>query len=330
MITLGVILLVLGAVALALSARWRRGASAAQPTGPADGADTGAGGDGRPVGRWATRTATGPSPTTAGWLAAGGATLVVLGVVAAVSSCVIQVPTKEFGVVTSFGRPVRTLSNGLHLKAPWERVVTIDAAIQTDNHTSDGHSCINVRIAHQATACVDTSIRWRIKDSATDSLYQNYRDFANIRDSLVTRDLNAALNAAFEDYDPLSVDDNGNATTPPLATLSAQVTQAMQQQIGTQIDVLSVIIPVVNFDANTQGKVNALLAQVAQTRIAQQAIKTSQAQAQANKVLAGSVSKDPNVLVSKCLDLVETGKVTLPAGFSCWPSGSSAVVVPSK
>jgi hypothetical protein len=94
--------------------------------------------------------------------------------------------------------------------------------------------------------------------------------------------------------------------------------------------VLSVIIPVVNFDANTQGKVNALLAQVAQTRIAQQAIKTSQAQAQANKVLAGSVSKDPNVLVSKCLDLVETGKVTLPAGFSCWPSGSSAVVVPSK
>lgn len=260
----------------------------------------------------------------------GGAALTAIGVAVLVHTMVIVVPTKEFGVVTAFGRPVRTLPNGIHVKAPWEKVVTIDAAIQTDNHTSDAKNCINVRIAHQATACVDTSIRWRIKDSATDGLYQNYRDFENIRDSLVTRDLNASLNGAFEDYDPLAVDANGNATTPPLAELSTKVTQTMQDQIGSQIDVLSVIIPVVNFDQNTQGKVNALLAQVAQTRIAQQAVKTSEAQAQANKVLAGSVSKDPNVLVSKCLDIVETGKVTLPAGFSCWPSsGSTAVVVPS-
>ncbi len=260
----------------------------------------------------------------------GGAALTAIGVATLVHTMVIIVPTKEFGVVTAFGRPVRTLPNGIHVKAPWEKVVTIDAAIQTDNHTSDAKNCINVRIAHQATACVDTSIRWRIKDSATDGLYQNYRDFENIRDSLVTRDLNASLNAAFEDYDPLAVDANGNATTPPLADLSTTVTRTMQDQIGAQIDVLSVIIPVVNFDQNTQAKVNALLAQVAQTRIAQQAVKTSEAQAQANKVLAGSVSKDPNVLVSKCLDIVETGKVTLPAGFSCWPSsGSSAVVVPS-
>jgi regulator of protease activity HflC (stomatin/prohibitin superfamily) len=308
MITLAIVLLVLGVAAVVFSARRRRAVRAgARSEAPTSGL---------------------PSASTAAGI--GGVVLVVLGVAAAVGTCITMVPTKEFGVVTAFGRPVRTLSNGLHAKLPWEKVVTIDAAIQTDNHTSDAHSCINVRIAHQATACVDTSIRWRIKDSATDGLYQDYRDFHNIRDSLVTRDLNAALNAAFEDYDPLSVDDNGNATTPPLADLSAEVTTAMQRQIGSQIDVLSVIIPVVNFDNNTQGKVNALLAQVAQTRIAQQGIKTSQAQAQANKVLAGSVSKDPNVLVSKCLDLVESGKAALPAGFSCWPASASAVVVPSK
>lgn len=261
-------------------------------------------------------------------LVLSGGLLALVGVVALGATIVTVVPTKEFGVVTAFGRPVRTLPNGLHLKAPWEKVVTIDAAIQTDNHTTQSKNCINVRIAHQATACVDTSIRWRIKDSATDALYQNYRDFENIRDSLVTRDLNAALNAVFEDYDPLAVDANGNATTPPLVELSGKVTAAMQAEIGTQIDVLSVIIPVVNFDQNTQGKVNALLAQVAQTRIAQQAIKTAESQARANKVLAGSVSRDPNVLVSKCLDMVETGKVSLPAGFSCWPASGSAVVVP--
>ena len=72
-----------------------------------------------------------------------------------------------------------------------------------------------------------------------------------------------------------------------------------------------------------------LLAQVAQTRIAEQGVKTAEQQEKANEALAKSVSKDPNVLVSKCLDMVEGGKVTLPAGFSCWPSSGSAVVVPA-
>lgn len=128
-----------------------------------------------------------------------------------VAASLVQVPTKEFGVVTTFGRPVRTLSNGLHWIAPWQKVTHIDAAIQTDNHTTDKHGCIKVRIAHQATACVDTSIRWRIQDGAANALFQDYRDFANIRDSLVTRDLNAALNKVFENFDPLLVDKEGNA-----------------------------------------------------------------------------------------------------------------------
>lgn len=256
----------------------------------------------------------------------------VIAVIIAVFACTVQVGTKELGIVTTYGKPVGTLANGLHFKAPWQKVNELDAAIQTDNHTSDNKNqgCINVRIAHQATACVDASIRWRLKPSAADALYQDYRGFENIRDSLVTRDLNATLNGQFEDYDPLSVDDNGNATTPTLASLSTKVTAAMQKQIGKQIEVLSVIIPVVNFDQNTQSKVNSLLAQVAQTRIAQQSVKTSEQQALANKTLAASVSKDPNVLVSKCLDMVETGKVNLPAGWSCWPGNGSAVVVPSK
>ncbi len=320
--TFGIIVLLLGILVLVLGLRARR-----TPKPPSSGEHAGKVDSG--PGSAATR---GASQLLGGGRLAivAGVALALLGIWTVGRSLVTVVPTKEFGVVTSFGRPVRTLSNGIHVKAPWEKVVTIDAAIQTDNHTSDSKNCINVRIAHQATACVDASIRWRIKDSATDGLYQNYRDFENIRDSLVTRDLNASLNAAFEDYDPLAVDANGNATTPPLADLSTRVTSAMQDQIGAQIEVLSVIIPVVNFDQNTQSKVNALLAQVAQTRIAQQAIKTSEAQAQANRVLASSVSKDPNVLVSKCLDIVESGKVTLPAGFSCWPAnGSGAVVVPS-
>lgn len=277
----------------------------------------------------AKRSGTGSSTVRLAY-AGGGVVAVLIAAAVGISSCVVQVPTKEFGVVTTYGRPSGVYSNGLHLKAPWQQVTNIDAAIQTDSYEKDSKdgSCVQVRIAHQATACVDVSIRWRIRQGATENLYQNYRQFSNIRDSLIVRELRAALNSVMEAYDPLSVDENGNASTPALSKVSADVQSAMVKEIGDQVEVLSVIVPVVNFDQNTQAKVNALLAQVAQTRIAQQSVKTAQQQADANKTLAASVSKDPNVLVSKCLDLLESGKFTPPAGFSCWPSSGSAVVVP--
>ena len=259
------------------------------------------------------------------WPVFAALTLVVL-----LASMLVMVPTKEIGVVTTFGRPTGSMGNGLHVKAPWQNVTNMDAAIQTDSHTLDKRDCINVRIAHQATACVDASIRWRIKPQASDNLFQNYREFNSIRSSLVERQLSASLNKEFATYDALAVDDKGNPTAPSLDKIGQNVTQDMRQQIGDQIEVLSVIVPVIKLDDNTQSKANALLAQVAQTRIAEQGVKTSEQQAKSNKALAESVSKDPNVLVSKCLDIVESGKVTLPAGFSCWPGNANgSVVVPS-
>lgn len=250
-----------------------------------------------------------------------------------VSSCLTQVSTKEFGVKTSFGRPVGSLTNGLHLKAPWEKVTEIDAAIQTDSHVQgEPGGCISVRIAHQIVACADVSIRWRIQDGAADALFQNYRDFDNIRASLVTRELSASLNKAFEDYDPLAVDEKGNSTAPALSELSSGVARQMAAEIGSQITVLSVIVPVLHFDTNTQGRINALQAQIAQTRIADQSIQTATAQALANAKLSASVAKDPNVLVNKCYDLVSemiAKGQPVPVGFSCWPASQSAVVVPT-
>lgn len=247
-------------------------------------------------------------------------------------SVVVIVPTREVGIELTFAKPTGTLGNGLHVKAPWQHVETMDAAIQTDSHVKDGDlNCVTTRIAHQAVACVDVSIRWRIVEDQAGALFQNYRTFDNVRDSLVTRDLNAAINASMETYDVLSVNNQGQSTAEQLSDVAAAVKEQLSAQIGDQIDVLSVIIPVVHFDTSTQERVNALQAQIAQTRIAEQAEQTAKAQASANRALAASVSSDPNVLVSKCLDLLNeaiTKAYALPAGFSCW-SGSGAVVVPS-
>jgi regulator of protease activity HflC (stomatin/prohibitin superfamily) len=246
------------------------------------------------------------------------------------------VSTKNVGVVTEFGRPVGTLDNGFHVVAPWQKVTELDGAIQTDSHAGNGKDdtspCTSVRIAHQSVACVDNSIRWRIKQGAADRLFRDYKDFANIRDSLVTRELGSALNTTFKDYDPLATDDKGNTTSPSQDFLSAQVTKLLQAQIGEDIEVLNVIVPIVHFDDQTQGRINALQAEVANTRIAKQRQQTADAEAEANRKLADSVSKDPNVLVSKCFDTLAEmvkQKQPVPPGYSCWPGSQSALVVPS-
>lgn len=252
------------------------------------------------------------------------------------STCIVK--TKEIGIVTSFGRPLYPLNNGFHFKRPGTNVTELDGAIQTDSHlksngTKAGAYCVRVRLANQSIGCSDVSIKWRIREGAATSLFKNYRDFPNIKDSLVTRELTSALNKAASDYNPLSVDDQGNIKSKAGKNLSGTVTKLMKSEVGSQIEVLNVFIPITHFSKATQARLDALQTQIAQTRIAEQAEKTATAQAAANNKLSASVSNDPYVLVSKCFDLLNerTAKgYSIPTGFSCWPGGSSAIVVPSK
>ena len=85
----------------------------------------------------------------------------------------IQVPWQVFAVmllvvVTTFGRPSGTLSNGLHVKAPWQSVTAMNGTIQIDNHTGD--AATTVRLGNNSTAFVDNSVRWRIQPAAAEKL----------------------------------------------------------------------------------------------------------------------------------------------------------------
>nr|WP_051574321.1 hypothetical protein [Mycobacterium sp. URHB0044] len=70
-----------------------------------------------------------------------------------------------------------------------------------------------VRLGNNSTANVDNSVRWRIQPAAADELYLDYRDFENVRDNLVTRELRA--------------------------------------KVGGQIEIINVIVPLVNYDSAT-------------------------------------------------------------------------------
>ncbi|WP_234713568.1 SPFH domain-containing protein [Mycolicibacterium conceptionense] len=257
----------------------------------------------------------------------GGIAVFGLGILIVLFCSVTQVSTKSIGVVTTFGKPSRYLSNGLHLIAPWQDVTELDGAIQTDPHVDEGDKkgAISARLGNNSTARVDTTVVWRIKPEAAPGLYQDYRDQEKIRENLVTRELTAALNDTLASYNPLTLTDEGDGA---VNGKNAQIVlEKLRAKVGDRIEVIGVNIPVIHFDERTQQSINALQTEIANTKIATQRQKTADAEAQANDKLRASVT-DPNVLVSKCLDLVRE-KGGSPAG--CWPGSAGAVVaIPGK
>lgn len=242
--------------------------------------------------------------------------LIALAPVSAASFTAVS--TKNIGVVTTFNRPVGHLSNGLHLKAPWQKVTELDGAIQNETFTEKDKDALSVRLGNNSMATVDATVQWRIKPDAADTLFLDYRNFDSIKTNLVNRQLKSAMNDVLATFNPIASTSQvqGGSDNEKLAQ---RVTALLKERVGSRIDIKSVLIPVIHFDQNTQDRINAYQAEIGNTRIAEQKQATAKAEGEANRELSASVNNDPNVLVSKCLDIVAKNGGS-PAG--CWPGTS--------
>lgn len=263
--------------------------------------------------------------------------LVALSLIMTFFVSAVSVSTKNVGIVTSFGRPTGNLGNGLHFVAPWEKVTELDAAVQTDTYNQGPDpqhpNCVPIRIAYQAVACVDVSIVWQLNQEKSEQVFRDYRTFEGIRGNLVKRQLVSALNEILKGYDPLGIDAEGRFTAADNKKLSddAEAKIKLDDKITDNVTVDDVTISLIHFDPNTQKRIDGLQGQVAQTRIAAQKIITANNEALANGKLTASVSQNPNVLVSKCFDLIDemlSRNMVPPVAFSCWPGSGSSVVIP--
>lgn len=239
----------------------------------------------------------------------------------------------------------RTLPAGFHFKAPWNSVNDIDATIQPEEYSTDNP--ILVKIGDQGEAKVALAYRWRINPDGADEIYKDYRNAEDIteavRKALVSTNIKAALNEELGTYNPLenvTIDatmtpsEIAKVTIPPIpyAELNAAVKRNLEGKIsdlGDLIEIQSVTISYIQLPDSTQAKINEFNTKIQQSKNALIDIAIKAAQATANEALAKSVDNSPNVLVSKCLDSLAEGEFTAPAGFSCWPGGGSAVVIPS-
>lgn len=213
------------------------------------------------------------------------------------------VPPRTVGVKVALGKPVGSVGNGFHFKAPWTSVEKMDASIQNDVYNGD--NTITVRLGNNTEAEADASIRWQLKQDNIEQLFLDYKTFDNIRANLVTRNFRAAMNEAFASYDPLATVESANNSDADkdLPGIAEKVKDKLQDKLGDDIIIHEVTIPLVNFDEATQSRINELQAETARTRIANQKQETADAEAKANKILEDSVT--PEVLSSKCLDIAD-------------------------
>lgn len=263
-----------------------------------------------------------------------GAVLALAGVVILALCVTYTVQAKQVGVVTTFGKvSPDTASPGLHMKKPWDKVTEVDTTIQTDEY--HGKSGIQVRMKDGNTATVSTTVRWSVAPENANEVYADFRNSEKeitdaFRSAVVATQFKAANNAAFASFDPLTLA-GITGTAPDYGAMEKTITEDLQQRSKGLVDpeTISVTISLVTLDKDSQRSVDQYVKEVNKTRVAEQAQKTAAEQAKANEILSDSISKDPNVLVARCLDLIESGDLKPPAGFSCWQGGGSDVVIPS-
>lgn len=238
--------------------------------------------------------------------------------------CVTIVPPQTIGIPVTFGKPAAAVGNGLEVRAPWTKIVKMDASIQNDIY--DGENQVAVRLGNNAKAGVNASIQWRMKQENAQQLFLDYREFDNIRANLVNRNFVSAMNEVFSEFDPLAAvkeaENSENGAVTDLGAFAEDVSAKMEERVGEDIEIISVTIPIVNFDESTQAKIDELQAEIARTRVAEQKKNTSQAEKEANEVLEQSISD--NLLTSKCLDIVEKSGQS-PLG--CFPGSAGQPIL---
>lgn len=295
-----------------------------------------------------------------------GAVVLAVGFLAFFASGFKSVPTKSIGVPVSFGKVQgNPYGPGLHQTwTPWLHLNVLDETIQTTTFEGcqgvfcqhgdetgasvppDGDSgtstapCLEVRIGGQQTACLDVTIQWKIRDTAADSLFSDYANNGNlmpiIENAVVIRELRQVANSVLGDYNPIQdVSANAGSGNSQFTTFEPKVLSAMNSDIGNRIQIVSILMPLLRYDAATQARLNTIQQQYGATAIADQEIATNKALASADAQLAKVLAANPNVLVNECLQIVSTAEKDnfkgLPLALGCIPdSGGNLAVSAGK
>jgi regulator of protease activity HflC (stomatin/prohibitin superfamily) len=273
---------------------------------------------------------------------------IIIGGAIFVGSGFNTVPTKSVGVVTSFGKVQNEYGPGAHWMVPWKSLNIIQDTIQTDDFEQANGSgtynvgtsgingyCITVRLGGQQEGCADVTLQTRVVANAIPQLYADYSSYgsdlqSDIQTYVVKRELTTALNRTLGDYNP--VEDVTASLTNGASQFSSfdqQLLKAMNQDIGSEVQILNFNLQYVHYDSQTQNRINEIATQYAATQVALQQEQTNKAISAANQALANNNTLTPQVLANECYttteDAIKAG-YALPADWSCSGQNSNLLI----
>lgn len=231
----------------------------------------------------------------------------LLGVGSIVTASLSIVPTRNVGIVTTWGKPTgRTTGAGLKWSAPWQDVDDWDASGQTYAHLGD--HCVWVTIAAQRRACIPVQIEWATAPEKAPENWAAYKqiDGKSRFETFVARrvdpQINAALTSVFADFDPLGAVNpkSGDAPAPDLNKLYQQpLLTALNASLGQDIHVKSVAFEAPRYDKPTTDAIAAYGQKILEARNLQID--------KANAITRAEITKtDASVpQVARCLQIAE-------------------------
>lgn len=201
-----------------------------------------------------------------------------------------KVPVQNVGIVHSFGKKTgETTGAGLHLTAPWEGISDWDGSKQSRDYRK-GNGCVlgdkkyagvKVRIASLADACVEGLVEWETIDAQAPKQWESYKkDFERFDANRVEPAITKAFNAAFGSHDPLkNLNGEGNLNVP-LDPFADTIKTELRTALRDDVTILTVIVTRVNYDARTQGFIEAYQQEILKGRTLEKAKVNADLQAQ--------------------------------------------------
>lgn len=248
-----------------------------------------------------------------------GVIAAIVGLVFIASTSFSTVSARSLGVQTSLGKYHDTLSPGFQVTAPWTDVEEWTTRNQVIRFAGDGKGeerdnfftepRITVRLGNQSEAYVDANVTWKISEQSVGELWKQHKTFGDARRDFTTPAAQGAVNAAFDGYNPLAninaqpaaASTDGKGTPDgyvPVAEWSKRVTEALRPLYKDRnVELVAVQVTFVKYDAKTEEKLQSFSNEIANTRIATQAVETAKQQAIASKERAAQASPGCSGLV---------------------------------
>lgn len=238
----------------------------------------------------------------------GGLAALLVSVIGIGALCYNQVPTRNVGIVTSFGKPTgATADPGVEWTKPWEDIDDWDASRNTFDRLGD--RCLWVSVSG-GKACIPVQIEWSAKEENAPAEWAAYKEvdgieggrFGTFTARRVNPQMDAAITTTFTSFNPLGTVDkvSGGVKAPDLnAEYKDALKRNLEAAVGDSVRIETIAFGTPQYDEPTTNAISAFGQKVLEKRN----LAVDKENAATRKAITEQNATVP--AVTRCLEIAE-------------------------